>query len=85
MNLIELKKAVDDAVERAKEHDTEPLEEIIVSLQIDLLDENGDCPYSVYTNYNIELHYDNNGCASGCVLVGCDKPKNMKPSKNKEW
>lgn len=72
MNLLELKKAVDNAVERANECGDDKPEEIDVSLQINMMDDNGNCPYSIFTNAHIELHYDNNGCASGCVLVGYD-------------
>ena len=64
MNLIELKEAVDLAIEHAVECIVPP-EDVDVSLQIDIFGR-GDVPCST----NIEAHYDNDGCASGFVLVG---------------
>lgn len=63
MNLEELKKEVDDAIERAKDFEI-PLNEIKVGLQID-------GPGQAYTcsTSDVELHYDNDGDASGCVIT----------------
>lgn len=63
MNLMELKYAVDAAIELAAEYGESP-ENIIVSLQLD-----GPETQCVFSSNNVELHYDNNGCASGCVLT----------------
>ena len=62
MNLTELKTAVDKAVEMASEYGEDP-SDITVSIQVDI-NRN-----SVYSS-DVELHYDNDCCASGCVLVG---------------
>lgn len=62
MNLLELKEKTDRAIESAKEYGDDP-GEIIVSIQIDINRE------SVYSN-DVELHYDNDCQASGCVIVG---------------
>jgi len=67
MNLLELKKEVDNAIERVKEDGRKP-EEIIVSLQIDDID-NPDSGY-VCTDKDIECIYDNDCCASGFVISG---------------
>lgn len=64
MNLSELKKAVNAAVERAKEYGESP-DEIEVSLQLE-----DQSPDPLWARENIELHYDNNLNASGCVLTG---------------
>lgn len=64
MNLSQLKHAVDVAVQRADEFGVFP-GEIPVSLQIDCGGKE-----SIYTDEQIELHYDNNCQASGCVLLG---------------
>ncbi len=64
MTLSELAKKVSEAVESANEFGESP-KEINVSLQID-----GPKTESVCAIENIELHYDNNCQASGCVLVG---------------
>ena len=64
MNLIELKKAVDAAFERAAECLVSP-EDIDVSLQIDTCGES-----DVKCSKDIDVYYDNNVCASGFVLVG---------------
>lgn len=64
MNLLDLKQSVDDAVISAKEYGQSP-NEIIVSLQIE--PEEGDAICAIK---QIALHYDNDGHASGCVLVG---------------
>lgn len=62
MNLRELKKAVDLAVERANEFDDNP-KKIIVSIQVNLNKS------SVFSS-DVDLHYDGNLCASGCVIAG---------------
>ena len=67
MNLMELQRAVSNAIDSAKEHGDNP-EEVIVTLQID--DEAN--PHHGYacTEGDVELTYDGNGIASGCVLHG---------------
>lgn len=65
MTLLELKEAVDHAIEKAAEYGESP-SEIVVSLQIDRTNGEG----SVFTDREVELSYDGNGQASGCVLVG---------------
>ena len=67
MNLRQLKDRVDCAVERAIDNGESP-DEIIVSLQID--DEANPHHGFVTTDKDVELTYDNNCCASGCVLSG---------------
>ncbi len=62
MNLAELKKQVDMAVESAAEYGDTP-ENILVSLQIDGPDQE-----PIWSS-DVELHYDNDGMASGCVLT----------------
>jgi len=64
MNLSELKTMVDAAVEKANEYGARP-EEIKVSLQIDGPDDE-----SRWTDKEVELYYDNDAQASGCVLTG---------------
>lgn len=63
MNLQELKEAVDAAIERATENGESPAE-ISVTLQID-----GSESESVWSADDVELHYDGNIDASGCVLT----------------
>ncbi len=63
MNLFELKQAVDRAIESAVESGNKP-SNIVVSIQVDVNKE------SVWSN-EVKLHYDNDGQASGCVIVGC--------------
>jgi len=68
MTLSELKKEVDAAIESAIDQGQKP-DEIVVSLQIEEVDGmsgNG----TVWAKDEVELHYDNNAQASGCVLVG---------------
>lgn len=70
MTLSELKKEVDGAIESAIDQGQNP-DDIIVSLQIEGAGDgsilgNG----AVWAKDEIELHYDNDGQASGCVLVG---------------
>ena len=62
MNLLELKEAVDRSIEAAIEYGEKP-EEVMVSIQVDINKE------SVYSD-DVELHYDGDGQASGCVIVG---------------
>lgn len=66
MNLLELKSFVDQAIENAKEFGEDP-KEIIVSIQVD------DTESEALWSDDIELIYDNNGQASGCVLHGWTK------------
>lgn len=63
MNLQELKEYVDVAIERAIENGESPAE-IVVTLQID-----GPEDESVWSSDEVELHYDGNLQASGCVLT----------------
>ncbi len=63
MNLLELKSRVDDAIETAKDNEASP-EDIQVTLQID-----GPSTESVWSDYEVELHYDNDFQTSGCVIV----------------
>lgn len=67
MNLLDLQRSVNNAIESAKEHGEKP-EEVIVSLQID---DEAD-PHNGYAvcDDEVELTYDGNGLASGCVLHG---------------
>ena len=62
MNLLELKEKVDNAIEYANECQEKP-SDIVVSLQID-----GPGTETVYSS-DVDLHYDNNLQASGCVLT----------------
>ncbi|HUV85419.1 MAG TPA: hypothetical protein VMV86_06905 [Methanosarcinales archaeon] len=66
MNLLELKSFIDMAIESAKEHGEDPAE-VIVSIQID------DTESESLWSDDIELKYDNNCQASGCVLHGWTK------------
>ena len=66
MDLSELKEAVDDAIDYAKECGVKP-EEIIVSIQVDKTTE------EMHWSDDINLIYDNDGQASGCVLHGWAK------------
>jgi len=65
MNLKELKEAVDSAIERARECGESP-EEIVVTLQLDI-----GARDPVWSAEDVELHYDGNLDASGCVLTAC--------------
>ncbi len=65
MNLLELQKEVEKAIAYAKDCEINP-ESVEVSLQIDFCDENKE---SVFSSKEVGLYYDNNGCASGCVLT----------------
>jgi hypothetical protein len=62
MTLSQLKKAVDNAIECAGDYGRNP-DEIPVTLQIDRAD--GD---PVWSDFGVELHYDDDLQASGCVL-----------------
>ena len=66
MKLIELKNYVDRAIENAIENGENPAE-IIVSIQID------DTPSEALWSDDIELTYDGDGTACGCVLHGWTK------------
>jgi len=68
MNLQELKEEVDAAIKRAIEDGNNP-ETIKVTLQIDGLQFDTPTYESVWADENVELHYDNNMMASGCVLL----------------
>lgn len=63
MNLLELKSYVDIAIENAKGFGEDP-KEILVSIQVDNTKSE-----SLYSD-DIELTYDNDGQALGCVLHG---------------
>jgi len=67
MNLLELQKVVDRAVESASEYGDHP-ENVIVSLQIDT--ETDPHHGAFVCSEGVELTYDGNGIASGCVLHG---------------
>ena len=62
MNLIELKEAVDRAIEHAKEIG-DPPEEVTISIQININRE-------VIWSDDVDLYCDGNGCTSECVIVG---------------
>lgn len=62
MNLIHLKQAVENAIEYANYCGVDPAT-VPVSLQIDM-EESG----PIWSSREIELHYDNNSQASGCVI-----------------
>ena len=62
MNLIELKKAVNIAIEMVHEDGRNP-KDILVSIQVDI---NRSSPWSD----DVRLVYDNDLNASGCVIVG---------------
>ena len=61
MNLMELKSYIDRAIESAKEYGEDPIE-IMVSIQID------DTERGSLWSDDVELTYDNDCQASGCVL-----------------
>lgn len=63
MKLTQLKEAAERAIEYAIECGENP-DEIPVTLQID---RDGDD--SICSDFEVELHYDNNTCATGCVLT----------------
>lgn len=64
MNLIELKREVNKAISYANESDIDP-KSVKVTLQLDT-------PHrtDLFTDECVELHYDNNAQASGCVITG---------------
>jgi hypothetical protein len=64
MNLIELKDAIDNIVEGVREGTYEKPEEVSVSVQID-----GPGTRSIWAT-DLEIHYDEDGNASGCVILG---------------
>ncbi len=66
MNLVELQQYVNQAIEDAKEFGQDP-KEITVSIQID-----DDQSESLWAD-DIELTYDNDTQACGCVLHGWRK------------
>lgn len=63
MTLTELKASVDRAIECANEEGESP-DTIIVSLQI-----SPDDSPTIWSSTEVELHYDGNLMASGCVLT----------------
>lgn len=63
MKLTQLRDAAERAVENAKECGVDP-DTIPVTLQLDR--EGND---SIWSDSEVELHWDNNGCASGCVIT----------------
>ena len=69
MNLKELKERVDRAYQAAFENEDEAPEEVTVSIQIDLVRPQCTIVESIWSK-DIELHYDGNCQASGCVIVG---------------
>lgn len=78
MNLFELKEAVDKAVMLAVEYG-ERADSITVSVQVDINKE------SAWSD-NVELVYDGDCQASGCVIVGLahNKPLNVRKAKHSE-
>lgn len=64
MNLLELRDAVINAVDRAYECGVSP-DAVVVSVQIDMDDGEAAC-----SNGATELIYDNNLSTSGCVISG---------------
>lgn len=72
MNLIELKAQVDNAVELAHDTGEDPYK-ILVTLQIDGLEKESIC-----ANEELEVHYDNNAQASGCVIVAYRDEEDQK-------
>ena len=68
MNLIDLKAAVENTIQKVKEDGRKP-EDIRISIQIDCLSGCGECK-SAYTDSELELSYDNDCQVSGCVLWG---------------
>ena len=66
MNLLDLKMFVDRAIENAKGFGDDP-KNILVSIQID--DQHSE---TLWTD-DVELTYDGDGQASGCVLHGWKK------------
>lgn len=71
MNLLELKKLVNTAIENAKDANEDP-ESVPVYIQID-----GPGIEEMFSA-DIELAYDNNICASGCVIHGWKEDMKMK-------
>ncbi len=65
MKLTQLKEAAERAIEYARECGEDP-DEIPVTLQIDRENEN-----PIWSDVAVELHYDNNTFASGCVISAC--------------
>ena len=72
MTLSELKFEVDAAIKRAAEYGELP-DEIEVSVQIDTVAPGGDFESSVSAVDDLELCYDGNATASGCVILGVTK------------
>ena len=77
MNLIELKSFVDQAIKSAKDFGDDP-SNILVSVQID------DAESETLWADDIELNYDNDGQASGCVLHGWAAKYNKTNAPDRE-
>lgn len=70
MKLSELKEQIDRTVEVAEERYEVSADEIPVSLQLFIWDGKKCQKGNTYwANEDVEVHYDNNGLASGCVLT----------------
>lgn len=69
MTLSELKESIDSAVESADGYGISP-DEIQVSFQVFIWD-GKDCTKGkeYWANKEVEVHYDNDGLASGCVIT----------------
>lgn len=82
MKLNELQRTVDSAVEAAGEYGENPAD-VHVTLQIDDVQD----PHHGYRVVSdVELTYDGNGLASGCVLHGwCDTDELEPPVQLIEW
>lgn len=72
MTLRELKEAVDLAIEKAAEFG-ESIDEITVSVQIDRTSYSGCHVGAVFTDKDLEVCYDGNATASGCVIIGVSR------------
>lgn len=66
MNILQLKDAVEGTIEHAKECGVDPAT-VDVALQVDCVPKDAD---SAFSTEDVELLYDNNGMAGGCVLCG---------------
>ena len=65
MTLAQLKQRVDDAIEYAIDCHQDP-NTIPVTLQLNC---DGDESDALCTSEDVEVHWDNNCCASGCVIT----------------
>lgn len=64
MTLTQLKKRVDAAYEYALDCHQSP-DSIPVTIQLNRDGDEGD---AICTHEDVEVHYDNNACATGCVI-----------------